>query len=491
MASEDAHRVKYSDKISDKSCKSCSRNTKSTIKCVICAALFHPSCATRIVGLKVVGRDEIVCPDCTLPADRQMPPDVYFQLMTQLVMELREKNDILVDKNRLLEENLFLKTKLLEFEVSRFPAPSVSTVTLSSTDVTAVAGDIPMTLSLTDVTAAAGDIPVSGNTEVISDLNVAVDGRDRFLGSVGLTYAPDLRDSDQRDPSLLSLSTSTCKNVDSLLKSKSVNSARPVASVVESDANCDGVPGDVSSRCKGETDAGVRHGGAQGNAGVSGQNMDTFMLSQVQSALSGAHISASTAGKASRGRVKNGSLQGRTRTGGRHDVDDGFGRGCPCDGGREDDAMDRVSRAVSQRGGLARPLSRGDDGQNLSAVANGRRTAKRVQRFGTGSAGGGLEAFVPLSSIHVSKVKLSFAGVDVIKFVKTKLGQDVLVDCEELEVRSQSYRSFRISVPADQGTRLLDTDFWPPGIAVRKFINYRARRSSSGGPSNVAVGNAV
>lgn len=91
----------------------------------------------------------------------------------------------------------------------------------------------------------------------------------------------------------------------------------------------------------------------------------------------------------------------------------------------------------------------------------------------------------------MSKVKLSFAGVDVVKFVKTKLGQDVLVDCEELEVRSQSYRSFRISVPADRGTRLLDTDFWPPGIAVRKFINYRARRTSSGDPTNGAAGDAV
>lgn len=45
-------------------CKSCSRSTKSDVKCIVCKAAFHPSCAVRVTGMKVVGFNELCCPLC-------------------------------------------------------------------------------------------------------------------------------------------------------------------------------------------------------------------------------------------------------------------------------------------------------------------------------------------------------------------------------------------------------------------------------------------
>lgn len=77
---------------------------------------------------------------------------------------------------------------------------------------------------------------------------------------------------------------------------------------------------------------------------------------------------------------------------------------------------------------------------------------------------------------------LLYAGEDVVKYVISKLGTDVKVNCEELQVRSQNYRSFKISIPASEGGKLLSGDFWPPGIAVRKFINLKRHQQSGNGP---------
>lgn len=49
---------------SDKCCRSCLKTTKSEIKCIICKAAFHGSCAVRITGIKVVGYNELLCPEC-------------------------------------------------------------------------------------------------------------------------------------------------------------------------------------------------------------------------------------------------------------------------------------------------------------------------------------------------------------------------------------------------------------------------------------------
>lgn len=48
----------------EKFCKSCNKSTKSDIKCVICFAVFHGSCAVRIAGTRVVGYNDLHCSEC-------------------------------------------------------------------------------------------------------------------------------------------------------------------------------------------------------------------------------------------------------------------------------------------------------------------------------------------------------------------------------------------------------------------------------------------
>lgn len=95
-------------------------------------------------------------------------------------------------------------------------------------------------------------------------------------------------------------------------------------------------------------------------------------------------------------------------------------------------------------------------------------------KYGTGSASDELGAFKPASCIHISRIDLAYSREDVMKYVTSKMGPIVKLECEELPVRSQRYHSFKLSVPADEGERLLSSDFWPPGIAVRRFVHLKS-----------------
>ncbi|CAG9830606.1 unnamed protein product [Diabrotica balteata] len=43
-----------------KTCKGCERNVTTIVRCVTCDAVFHPSCALRVAGLVVVGKNNLV-----------------------------------------------------------------------------------------------------------------------------------------------------------------------------------------------------------------------------------------------------------------------------------------------------------------------------------------------------------------------------------------------------------------------------------------------
>lgn len=114
----------------EKSCKLCSRATRSDIRCVVCNAAFHGSCVVRIAGTKVVGYNELHCSECARRHDevvdeveacdqkqcfeRVMKTNetlnaVVLKLMADhdlLMNEMAEKNEILKENNKLLIQRI-------------------------------------------------------------------------------------------------------------------------------------------------------------------------------------------------------------------------------------------------------------------------------------------------------------------------------------------------------------------------------------------------
>lgn len=87
-----------------------------------------------------------------------------------------------------------------------------------------------------------------------------------------------------------------------------------------------------------------------------------------------------------------------------------------------------------------------------------------------------LTPYIPKTYIHVSNVHLDCSKDLIINYVKSKIDSEI--DCVELEVKSQTCRSLKIGILANEAGKLLDTTFWPPQIAIKKFINYRQRSNS-------------
>lgn len=63
-----------------------------------------------------------------------------------------------------------------------------------------------------------------------------------------------------------------------------------------------------------------------------------------------------------------------------------------------------------------------------------------------------------------------FSKDDIIDYVKQKYSGEI--SCEELTVKPNSYKSFKIEVPVTSVNILLDPQFWPANVAIRKFIDY-------------------
>ncbi|CAH0555044.1 unnamed protein product [Brassicogethes aeneus] len=93
---------------------------------------------------------------------------------------------------------------------------------------------------------------------------------------------------------------------------------------------------------------------------------------------------------------------------------------------------------------------------------------KNRATYGTGEENTGLRAYIPKSYIHVSKIHVDFTKDDLNRFIKNKILVDA--ECEELDIRSRSYRSFKVAVLANEAKNLLDSKAWPKNIAVKKFI---------------------
>ncbi|KAK9871589.1 hypothetical protein WA026_012969 [Henosepilachna vigintioctopunctata] len=89
--------------------------------------------------------------------------------------------------------------------------------------------------------------------------------------------------------------------------------------------------------------------------------------------------------------------------------------------------------------------------------------------YGSKTGSGHLKAYIPVSSIHISKVRLENDDKDIIEYIKTHIPH-IPVSCTELKVRSGQYRSFKVGVPASISSQILNSNFWPEHLVVKRFL---------------------
>lgn len=109
--------------------------------------------------------------------------------------------------------------------------------------------------------------------------------------------------------------------------------------------------------------------------------------------------------------------------------------------------------------------------QNDINVSTLKQNKKTSSIYGSMTESSRLKAYMPLSHIHISKVRLENDAQDIIEYVKNKI-PNTDVECEEVKVKSGMYKSFKLSLPANCSSKLLQSSFWPESVAVRKFRNF-------------------
>lgn len=107
---------------------------------------------------------------------------------------------------------------------------------------------------------------------------------------------------------------------------------------------------------------------------------------------------------------------------------------------------------------------------NTNALIGTKRTFKKQAKFGSGSTSELLKPYIPRTFVHVSRLDLTCSPDVLLSYIKSKT--DICIDeCEELQVKSKSYKCFKIGVQADKASTLLDPEFWPPYVAVKRFFD--------------------
>lgn len=93
--------------------QNCDKTVVTTVvRCSVCESVFHPSCALRLVGLVVVGRNNLVkcCIQSeVMPADNNellSQKDQLIEIKNFLISELKEQDAILLENIILLKEKL-------------------------------------------------------------------------------------------------------------------------------------------------------------------------------------------------------------------------------------------------------------------------------------------------------------------------------------------------------------------------------------------------
>lgn len=122
---------KRSCSVSDASvCNSCKKPTSSDLKCELCETSYHPACAVRVKGLKIVGFNIFRCPGCvepnvadTLNEHEQLKKSHVLlehtnNTLNQVILKLMESQDSLNEE--LIKINRRLNVLTSEISVDRY-----------------------------------------------------------------------------------------------------------------------------------------------------------------------------------------------------------------------------------------------------------------------------------------------------------------------------------------------------------------------------------
>lgn len=77
--------------------------------------------------------------------------------------------------------------------------------------------------------------------------------------------------------------------------------------------------------------------------------------------------------------------------------------------------------------------------------------------------------------IYVYNVSKEVTVCDISKYIESKVNMKVTLEKMPMKV-SKSYDAYKIFVPSHKVDMFLKDDFWPDGIAYRRFINFREKR---------------
>lgn len=84
----------------------------------------------------------------------------------------------------------------------------------------------------------------------------------------------------------------------------------------------------------------------------------------------------------------------------------------------------------------------------------------------------GITAAEKNSWIFLSRLGPS-VNIESIRTHVSKLCDDKVIQCEELQTRYKTYKSFKVGCPVQYTDKLMDGEVWPEGILVTKFVPQR------------------
>lgn len=97
----------------------------------------------------------------------------------------------------------------------------------------------------------------------------------------------------------------------------------------------------------------------------------------------------------------------------------------------------------------------------------------------------GITAAEKISWLFLSRLGPT-VSVESIRDHVSKLCEDKVIQCEELQTRYKSYKSFKVGCPVQYYDKLMDGEMWPEGILVTKFVPQRKffnqNTNDGGGP---------
>lgn len=88
-----------------------------------------------------------------------------------------------------------------------------------------------------------------------------------------------------------------------------------------------------------------------------------------------------------------------------------------------------------------------------------------------------LKVIPPKKSIFISRLADETSAADIEFYIKHKLGGDLDIMVRKFKFsRPRSIASFKLMVPQEVFDRIINTNFWPPYVFIREFINNDDRK---------------